>query len=119
MPRTGQFSTCSMTSSLCSHGEEVREGSPGTCILSAVCQEGGCLCTSTGMLGWVGSQASPLSTAETHRWKETEDRRGTGSTGQQVSETSLPLLRTEVGDTSHGGQCGKPGWLGKRRLGFP
>lgn len=23
----------------------------------------------------------------------------TGSTGQQVSETSLPLLRTEVGDT--------------------
>lgn len=33
MARTGQLSTCSMTSSLCSHGGGVRGGSPGTCLL--------------------------------------------------------------------------------------
>lgn len=41
--------------------EEVRGGSPGTCLLPTVCQEGGYSCSSSGMLGWVASQASPLS----------------------------------------------------------
>lgn len=159
MARTEQLSTCSMTSSLCSHrgGSEGRvPQGPASFLLSARKEDASAL-----PLGcWDGwdlrllhcpvrstcyqrsfsrkdrglralTQLTFKPPQQRHTDERGQDRQGTGSTGQQVRETgrvrrarfptktSLPLLRTGVGDTgAMEASVGSQGGLGKRGLVF-